>query len=176
MDLFGYFLLYFGLRPSFRKGRHAPRFRKVRKTSEKEKWRNPFSLASNVKARGREVAGKIQNISEIANFINQFRKTKHSYWFKLSCLSCVIFICFRCFLVKMVKLCKGICSAWISHTSAEIFFLINWRHKRLKNTIDLLLFYGEHFYGFSESEIIKHVFMSSIEEFLRVCLRLYTSF
>ena len=32
---------------SFRKGRHAPRFRKVRKTSEKEKWRDPFSVASN---------------------------------------------------------------------------------------------------------------------------------
>ena len=30
------------------------------------------------------------------------------------------------------------------------FFLTDWRHKRLKNTIDLLLFYGEHFYGFSE--------------------------
>ena len=30
-------------------------------------------------------------------------------------------------------------------------FLIDRRHKRLKNTIDLLLFYGEHFYGFSES-------------------------
>ena len=54
----------------FRKGRYAPRFRKVRKTSEKEKWRNLFSLASNVKARGREIAGKIQNISEIANYIN----------------------------------------------------------------------------------------------------------
>ena len=39
----------------------------------------------------------------------------------------------------------------MSRTSAEIF-LIDWRHKRLKNTIDLLLFYGEHFYGFSESE------------------------
>ena len=33
------------------------------------------------------------------------------------------------------------------------FFLADWRHKRLKNTIDLLLFYGEHFYGFSESEM-----------------------
>ena len=30
------------------------------------------------------------------------------------------------------------------------FFLIDWRHKRLKNTIDLLLLYGENFYGFSE--------------------------
>ena len=33
-------------------------------------------------------------------------------------------------------------------------FLTDWRHKRLKNKIDLLLFYGEHFYGFSESETI----------------------
>ena len=35
------------------------------------------------------------------------------------------------------------------------FFLTDWRHKRLKNTTDLLLFYGEHFYGFSESEVEK---------------------
>ena len=33
------------------------------------------------------------------------------------------------------------------------FFLIDWRHERLKNTIDLFLFYGEHFYGFSESDL-----------------------
>ena len=36
------------------------------------------------------------------------------------------------------------------------FFLIDLCHKRLKNTIDLLLFYGENFYGFSESEIRKN--------------------
>ena len=30
-------------------------------------------------------------------------------------------------------------------------FFTDLRHKRLKNTIDLLLFYREHFYGFSES-------------------------
>ena len=34
------------------------------------------------------------------------------------------------------------------------FFLIDWSHKRLKNTIDLLLFYGEHFHGFSESVLL----------------------
>ena len=34
------------------------------------------------------------------------------------------------------------------------FFLTNWRHKRLKTTIDLLLFYGEHFYGFLESVVL----------------------
>ena len=33
------------------------------------------------------------------------------------------------------------------------FFLTDWRHKRLKNKIDLLLFYREHFYGFWESEV-----------------------
>ena len=33
----------------------------------------------------------------------------------------------------------------------QTFFLTAWRHKRLKNTIDLSLFYGEQFYGFSES-------------------------
>ena len=35
---------------------------------------------------------------------------------------------------------------------SQFFFVTDLRHKRLKNTIDLLLFYGEHFYGFSESE------------------------
>ena len=30
-------------------------------------------------------------------------------------------------------------------------FLTDWRHKRLKNTTELLLFYVENFYGFSES-------------------------
>ena len=35
---------------------------------------------------------------------------------------------------------KDIYSAWISRTSAEIFLLKDWRHERLKNTIDLLLF------------------------------------
>ena len=50
-----------------------------------------------------------------------------------------------------MKLYRDICSAWISHTSAE-FFHIDWCHKCLKNIIALLLFHGEHFYGFSESD------------------------
>ena len=32
-------------------------------------------------------------------------------------------------------------------------FLADWHYKRLKNTIDLLLFYWEHFYGFWESAL-----------------------
>ena len=47
------------------------------------------------------------------------------------------------------------------------FFLIDWSHKRLKNTIDLLLFYGEHFHGFSESVLL---FLSH-----SLCLSLYLS-
>ena len=30
-------------------------------------------------------------------------------------------------------------------------FLTDWRYKRLKNTIDLMLFYGEHFFEFLEN-------------------------
>ena len=44
------------------------------------------------------------------------------------------------------------------------FFLTDWRHKRLKNKIDLLLFYREHFDGFSESDQLIH-FVSLIEIF-----------
>ena len=33
-----------------------------------------------------------------------------------------------------------------------IFFLSDWRHERLKKSIDLLLFYGERFYGFLQSD------------------------
>ena len=69
----------------------------------------------------------------------------------MSYLNFLVFVYVHCFLLKMMKLYKGTCSAWISRTSAEFFFLIDWRHKRFKNTIDLFLFYGEHFYGFSES-------------------------
>ena len=37
----------------------------------------------------------------------------------------------------------------------QLTFLIDWHHKRLKNKIDLLLFCGEHFYGFLESDLWK---------------------
>ena len=59
------------------------------------------------------------------------------------------------FFLKMMKLCKDICSAWICRTSAKFFILIDWRHKRLKNIIDVFLFCGEHFYGFLEGDLWK---------------------
>ena len=48
------------------------------------------------------------------------------------------------------------------------FFLTDWRHKRFKNTIDPLLFYGEHFYGFSESDIIDAVVLALLISYERV--------
>ena len=50
-------------------------------------------------------------------------KAIDSYWFKMSCLSFLVFICLHCFFLKMMKLFKDICSAWMSRTSVEIFFL-----------------------------------------------------
>ena len=40
------------------------------------------------------------------------------------------------FFEKMMKFWKSICSAWISRTSAELFFLTDWRHMRRINTIE----------------------------------------
>ena len=36
--------------------------------------------------------------------------------------------------------------------SCQNFYLTDWPHKCLKNATDLLLFYGEHFFEFLESE------------------------
>ena len=71
----------------------------------------------------------------------------------MSCLTCLVFSCAYYFFLKRWNSYKDICSAWISGTSAEFFFLTGWCHKRLKNTIDLLLFYGELLYEFSESVV-----------------------
>ena len=43
-------------------------------------------------------------------------------------------------------------------------FLVDWRHKRLKNTIDLFLFYGQDFFGFSESEIFSLIGKSLLDK------------
>ena len=51
------------------------------------------------------------------------------------------------FFLKMMKLYKDLSSALIICTSANIVFLMDWCYKPFKNTIDLLLFYKEHFYG-----------------------------
>ena len=62
-------------------------------------------------------------------------KAIDSHWFKMSCLTCLVLSCVYCFFLKRWNYIK-IFSAWISRTSAE-FFLTDWRHRCLKNTIDL---------------------------------------
>ena len=71
-----------------------------------------------------------------------------SYWFKMSCLSCLVFICVHCFFsLKWWNYIKTfICHIYMTFICMNKpyfyrnFFLIDWRHKRLKNTIDLLYF------------------------------------
>ena len=89
------------------------------------------------------------------NILRVFRSNHHCSW-KFHKFHRETTVLESLFFLKMMKLYKDICSAWISRTSAESFFLlIDWRHKRLKNTIDLFLFYGEHFCGISESDLSK---------------------
>ena len=75
-----------------------------------------------------------------------------SHWFKMSCLTCLVFSCVYCFFLKRWNYIKIFALHEYAALLPNSLFLTDWRHKRLKNTIDLLLFYREHFYGFSESE------------------------
>ena len=59
-----------------------------------------------------------------------------------------------CFCLEIYN--RKYCFCLVSCTSAVIFFLIDRCQKCLKNTMDQLLFYKEHFYGFSESDLWKH--------------------
>ena len=66
----------------------------------------------------------------LRNMLDVFRSNHHCSWKshkfhrKTTCVGVSFFL-------KMMKLYKDICSALISRTSAD-FFLIDWRHKRLK--------------------------------------------
>ena len=81
------------------------------------------------------------------------------------------------FFLEMMKLYNGICYVWKGCTSAEIF-LIDWCHECLKNTTELLLFYGEYFYGFSKSDLWKRwkktLFISQ-QKYLYLYIYIYIS-
>ena len=89
----------------------------------------------------------------LRNMLHVFRNNHRCSWkfpkfcWKTPALGSLSFL-------NMKKLYKDICSVWISRIFAETF-LIDWWYKCLKNTVDLLLFYEEHFYGFSESDLWK---------------------
>ena len=86
-----------------------------------------------------------------------FRSSHHCYW-KFHKFHRKAPLLETLFFLKTMKLYKE----FVLHE--QLYFLpyfcrnifpIDWRHKRLKNTADLLIFYGEHFYGFSESDLWK---------------------
>ena len=72
----------------------------------------------------------------------------------MSCLTCLVFSCVYHFFLKQ-NLYKRYLFCMNKLYCCRNFFLTGWCHKRLKNTTDLLLFYRELFYGFSESGIAK---------------------
>ena len=78
-----------------------------------------------------------------------------------------------CRQVKFPKYVSLVTLKFPKYLCSEQFFLIDRVHKGLKNTIDLLLFYGEHFYGFSESDLRKRRknnihFTTNISIYIRV--------
>ena len=91
------------------------------------------------------------------------------YWCKMSCLSSLVFICAHCFFLKMVKLCKDICSARISRTSAESFFLIGCHHKTSqKCSTSVVILWGKLLWIFKsviQSVGIENCFLSQEIDF-----------
>ena len=61
-------------------------------TSEKEKWSNPFSVAFKLEACSREIAGKIQNTSEIANHTNHKARVYVINWKVFTILFEIIYL------------------------------------------------------------------------------------
>ena len=102
------------------------------------------------------------NILVHSNILRVFRSIHHCSWkfHKFHRKTPVL----ESFLsLKMMKLYEDIFS-----TCCRNF--IDWHHKCLNNTIDLLLFYGEHFYGFSES--LTTILSSAVIRFV-IILRSY---
>ena len=57
----------------------------------------------------------------------------------MSCLTCLVFNCVYCFFLKRLNYIKVFVLQNKPYFCRN-FFLADWCHKRLKNTIDLLLF------------------------------------
>ena len=82
----------------------------------------------------------------LTNLIAGFAKSNISlwkaidfHWFKNILLKLFSFQLCLYFFHKIIKLHKNICSAWISHTYAERFFVTDWHHMPYRNTIEISL-------------------------------------
>ena len=77
---------------------------------------------------------------------HQFKRTIDPHWFKMPCFTCLVFSCVYCFFLKRWNYINIFALHCMNKPYfCRIFFLTDWRHERLKNTINRLLFYGEHF-------------------------------
>ena len=70
------------------------------------------------------------------------------YWFKNLLLELFSLHLVSSFFLKKMRFYKDIFSTWISRTSAELFFLTDWRHTRRKNTIEISSIYENLRLGF----------------------------
>ena len=85
-----------------------------------------------------------------------FRSNRHYSWKFYITNSIGKHLCWSLFFsLKMIKLYRHLFSMNKLYFCWNVF-LIDWCHKHLKNTMDLLLFYRKHFYGFLESDLWKH--------------------
>ena len=85
-----------------------------------------------------------------------FRSNRHYSWKFYITNSIGKHLCWSLFFsLKMIKLYRHLFSMNKPYFCWNVF-LIDWCHKHLKNTMDLLLFYRKHFYGFLESDLWKH--------------------
>ena len=96
-----------------------------------------------------EISPKEFNFRKAAG-LHSLRKPIDFHLFKRSCWTCLVFSCVYCFFLKWWIIQRYLFCMNKPYFCRD-FFLIDWLHKRLKNKIALLLFYGEKFYGFSES-------------------------
>ena len=89
----------------------------------------------------------------LCNMLRVFRSNHHCSWkfHKFQRKTPVS----ECFFLKMMKLYRHLFCMNKTYFCRNFHFLVDWRHKHLKNIVDLLLFYGENYYGFLGSDLRK---------------------
>ena len=87
----------------------------------------------------------IRNLLLHNSMLRVFRSNHDCSW-KFHEFHCKTHLLESLFYLKIMKLYKDILFCMNKPYFCRYLFLIDWRHKYLKNTIDLLLLCGEHFY------------------------------
>ena len=79
------------------------------------------------------------SLQDLQNLSISLWKSIDSLWFKNTLFELFNLQLCLFFLHEMMKFYESICSAWISCTFAELFFLTDWSRMRCKNTIEISL-------------------------------------